>query len=474
MNGADLQSRTTIATDARSSTPTPTPTDVQPSRSRLAAMFVLGTVSLSALGGGVYLVTHPTAAMPLGHLAGTPFTTWLLPGLALVLVNGAVPLAALVATWQRRWWAEAAQVGAGLLLLAWLVVQIPVVGYETRFQIPYTALAVSLLVLNRRSMSDAGTRLGYALIALGIGVATSAVLGPLVLGSLAYRTSPTSLNQIVGADAVGLAVVAPSSILAGLLVLQRRPGAPYLGLAPAIFAAYTYTQLIVGNEYLDRPGNVEVFFPLLLAVFVLAVWVAIAAWRASIRHPLKHPSRTTDRISGLALLGIATFVVVGLHLPSYLDALSDVPGNAGYLSSPTAFWLVKFMDLGIVVPAAVAVGVGMLRHRPWALRPMLAIVGGYALLGASVAGMAIVMYVTDDPDGSLAMVVSSAVAALMMIWLATYLYRTVLPAPGTRRGEGATIEAGSPAGGLQVSGTAVEDEQAFRRAGLGGDVPRGG
>ncbi|MGA5305870.1 hypothetical protein ACPCHT_38665 [Nucisporomicrobium flavum] len=48
------------------------------------------------------------------------------------------------------------------------------------------------------------------------------------------------------------------------------------------------------------------------------------------------------------LLAIAAFVVVGLHLPSFAGAMRDHPAAVQYLSNPTAFWLVRFMDLGIV------------------------------------------------------------------------------------------------------------------------------
>lgn len=275
-------------------------------------------------------------------------------------------------------------------------------------------------------MRNPNTLLGAGLIGLGAGVAVCALLGPFVLDVIAYRTSDTSLHQIVGSDAASLLLVAPVSILLGVLVLAGHPGAPMLGLAPAVFAAYTYTQLILGNEYGDQPGNVERFFPLLLGVFVLAVAVAIGAWTASSSGPLPETSPRADHVAGVLLLVIAGFVVVGLHLPTYLDALSASSSNVGLTSSPTAFWLVKFMDLGLVAPAATVVGVGMLRRRGWARRPMFALVGGYALLGASVAAMAITMYATDDPDASLAMVVATCVAATLMVALAGYLYRPLL------------------------------------------------
>lgn len=279
--------------------------------------------------------------------------------------------------------------------------------------------------------------LGAGLIVLGAGVAGCAILGPLVLDVIAYRTSPTALNQIIGADAVALFLVAPVSVAVGVLVLIGRPGAALLGLAPAGFAAYTYTQLAVGNEYGEVPGNVERFFPLLSGVFVLAVAVAVVAWEESSADRLPPMSPRVGRVAGLVLLGIAAFVVLGLHVPTYLDAVSGDPSNIGFLTSPTAFWLVKFMDLGIITPIALVVGTGMLRGSPWARRPMYALVGGYALLGASVAAMALTMYVSDDPDASLGMVGASTAAALGVLALAAYLYRPLLrqlrPLPTPKR-----------------------------------------
>jgi hypothetical protein len=205
-----------------------------------------------------------------------------------------------------------------------------------------------------------------------------------------------------------------------------------LGLAPAVFAAYTYAQLAVGNEWSQRPGNVERFFPLLVAVFVLAAAVAIGAWSVSVREPLPPATSHENGVVGGALLGIAAFVAIALHLPTYLDALSSLPTNVGYLETPTAFWLVKFMDLGIVTPAAVAVGIGTLGRRPWARRPLFALVGGYALLGVSVAAMAVTMTLTDDPDASVGTVVGSLAAAAAVLAVAGFLYRALFRRGGVK------------------------------------------
>jgi hypothetical protein len=175
---------------------------------------------------------------------------------------------------------------------------------------------------------------------------------------------------------------------------------PVIALAPGLWAVYMYAQLIVGQEYLRYPGNNERFLPLLLAVFVLGEVVTVLAWRAARHHLLPAPRRL-ERTAGVVLLVLAAFLVIGLHLPSLVDALRDQPTRLEYLSSPTAFWIVKLMDLGIIVPAAVAIGIGLLRHAEWARRPAYALLGAYSLLAAAVAGMALVMWLNGDPDGSL-------------------------------------------------------------------------
>jgi hypothetical protein len=276
------------------------------------------------------------------------------------------------------------------------------------------------------------------LVLLAAAVAVVVVLGPLVFDVLRYRTSPTSMNQIIGGDAAALIVVVPVTVAVGLLAIRRHPAAPVLALAPSIFVVYTYTALIVGNEYLRLPGNVERFFPLLLGIFILAGAIALRAWNSIPAAQLPATSARTDRVAGVLLLIIAAFVVLGLHLPTYLDAMRDHPTAVQYLSSPTPFWLVKLMDLGIVVPAAVAIGIGALRHRPWARKPVYAILGAYTLIGASVAGMAIMMGLRHDPDASTATLVGMTSVAAMLAAVTWYVYRPLFRRVRARPGPSAS------------------------------------
>jgi hypothetical protein len=269
--------------------------------------------------------------------------------------------------------------------------------------------------------------LSASLTALAAGMAAVSLLGPVGAGLLRHRTSSTTLHQLVGADAATLAVVVPLTLVAAVLAARAHRAAPVLACGVAVFALYTYAQVVVGQEYLRLPGNVELFFPLLLAVFVLGEAVLVLAVR---QLPAGAPgtSRRLERTAGVVLLLVAAFLVAGLHLPSMLTAWRDPAALTEYASSPTPFWLVKLMDLGIVVPAAVAIGVGLLRQAEAARRAAPVLLTGYTCLGASVAAMGLVMVATGDPDASVGLSAGFGVFAAVLAVLTALLYRPLLAA----------------------------------------------
>jgi hypothetical protein len=191
----------------------------------------------------------------------------------------------------------------------------------------------------------------------------------------------------------------------------------------SVFVVYTYAQLIVGEEYLRLPGNNERYFPLLLGGFILAGGTAVAAWRGLDPAALPPVPARLGRTFAVVLAVVAAYLMVGLHLPSLVDALRDVPTRTEYVSSPTPFWLVKLMDLGIVVPVAAVTALGLWRRSARALAPAYAVIGGFTLLAASVTGMALTMYLRSDPGASLATVGVFALFTLTFAGLAATLYR---------------------------------------------------
>jgi hypothetical protein len=121
----------------------------------------------------------------------------------------------------------------------------------------------------------------------------------------------------------------------------------------------------------------------------------------------------------------ALFLVLGLHLPTLLAVWGSSPTEE-YLADPGLFWIVKLMDLGIIVPVMAGVAIGLARGRPWAHKAKYAVVGWFALLGSSVAGMAIVMQLTGAPGASVGLVFGFGLIAIAGLALAFALYRPLL------------------------------------------------
>lgn len=265
--------------------------------------------------------------------------------------------------------------------------------------------------------------LAVGLFLLGIGAALVALLGPLVAEVIEYHASEGAVNQVVGGDVAALLLVAPVSIVAGILVWRGHVAGPVLALGPAFYGLYMYSQLALGGDVFRYPGNSERFFLLYVGLFILAGAIAIGAWRVIDVWKLTPTSKRLSRVFGWFLLVVAAFLVVGLHLPGLVDAWSNQPTATEYLADPVVFWLVKFMDLAVVVPALVVVGVGVLGDAAWVAKAKYAAAGWAALLGSSVAGMAIVMQATGDPAAELAITVVFSVFALIALALAVLVYR---------------------------------------------------
>ena len=282
---------------------------------------------------------------------------------------------------------------------------------------------------NQVKRTDPGVRehgrdaaLTIILVALAVGMEATATLGPLVLGWMTYRTSPTTLNQLEGSDAAVLFVVAPLTLVVAALASRGHRAAPALSAGIGLFALYTYAQVVIGQEYLRLPGNVERYFPLLLAVFVLAEAAVVLGLRAT-PPDVPAPSPRVRRAGASALLLVAVFLTVGQHLRPMLTAWSNPQALTEYASSPTPFWLVKLMDLGVVVPAAVIAGVGLSRGTRWALRVAYLMLTAYTCLGISVTAMALRMAVRHDPDASLGLTVGFALFAVAFATVSALLYR---------------------------------------------------
>lgn len=98
------------------------------------------------LGGGQFLLAPSGRLVGLSTaaLAGSPFRSFLLPGLILFVVLGFVPLAVAVGLYRGRRWGPAAAFAVAVALAVWVAVEGFVIGFGERLQYPNVAQAVAM------------------------------------------------------------------------------------------------------------------------------------------------------------------------------------------------------------------------------------------------------------------------------------------------------------------------------------------
>jgi len=127
-------------------------------------MLLLLFQGISATPSGLLLVLDPTGGwmqMPLSMLEGTPFSTYLIPGLILSIVLGLgafFVLGCLVFlpdwSWAERLnpvksqhWVWTASAAFGLALMTWIVVQVFMIGLDAWLHPMYFGLGLAILLL---------------------------------------------------------------------------------------------------------------------------------------------------------------------------------------------------------------------------------------------------------------------------------------------------------------------------------------
>lgn len=113
----------------------------------LLGALVLGTTAVPS--GGLLLADPSGATMGLEQewLAGTPFGSYLVPGLALFAVLGGGSFVVLYGVLRRRTWAWPAATLLGVALVAWITTQVALLRMFHVLQVIYGLLGLALLAL---------------------------------------------------------------------------------------------------------------------------------------------------------------------------------------------------------------------------------------------------------------------------------------------------------------------------------------
>lgn len=122
-------------------------------KTRIAVAVLDGFAALSAVFGGLMVVTGWPYQFPASWLQGTPFTDYLVPGLVLGLVVGG---SATVATWLTAQGSPAgayASMAAGVIMMGWIGGEILILARFTWLQPFYFVVGLTIALLGLRLTS---------------------------------------------------------------------------------------------------------------------------------------------------------------------------------------------------------------------------------------------------------------------------------------------------------------------------------
>jgi hypothetical protein len=120
---------------------------------RIALVVLEILMGLAAVGGGLALVVTngQVIEMPVELLEGSPFRSYFIPGLVLLVV-GITNLASSAAVLRRHRWGAPASMVVGIMWMGWFVVQVAVVGFVSWQQPVYFAAGLLIILLAAPSL----------------------------------------------------------------------------------------------------------------------------------------------------------------------------------------------------------------------------------------------------------------------------------------------------------------------------------
>ena len=114
-------------------------------RGVLIALLIFG--ALSSFGGAVFAIAFNGAGVPREYLAGSPFDSFLVPGLILGVIVGGTQLGATMALLTRHRWSLLVSAIAGFGMIIWIFVELAIILAYSFLQTLYFGLGTLELIL---------------------------------------------------------------------------------------------------------------------------------------------------------------------------------------------------------------------------------------------------------------------------------------------------------------------------------------
>ena len=106
-----------------------------------------------AFAGSYGMLSTPHGGvLDVALLDGSPFDSFIIPGITLLVTSGLFPVVVVVGALRRASWASLGHLAVGIVLLGWIAAQLMFIGYVSWMQpvfFAYGVLVVALALLGR-------------------------------------------------------------------------------------------------------------------------------------------------------------------------------------------------------------------------------------------------------------------------------------------------------------------------------------
>jgi len=239
-----------------------------------------------------------------------------------------------------------------------------------------------------------------------------AILGPLGFGLMEHRTSQSAVYQTMGQDLVGVLLMTPLLLTGGLLQLMKREDSKYFLILTPITLIYTGLSYGIGQEWSNAAysGNIENYFGLFVMLIIGGLILGVSS--LSMFNEKDAPEFNTRSLYVYAgLMAIFLLFFAMMWSSEVFEVLTTGNTSSGsYASTPTVFWVIRYLDLGITIPLGY-MALYLLITRPKQAYPLILLFFGFFItMGTAVNAMAVVQVLSGDPE------VAGAAAAGLVIF----------------------------------------------------------
>jgi hypothetical protein len=244
--------------------------------------------------------------------------------------------------------------------------------------------------------------IGITAIICAASLILTAFLGPIGQEIIQYRTSQSGTWQIAGQDLANLLLITPILLIGGILCLARKKSSKYLLILTPITLMYTGLSIGIGQEWSNPAysGNVEDYWWLfgILIIGGLILLLGSLSMFTEADSPDFKPRGLRIYVR-LMIIFFLLFAVMWISQIQQVTNTGDLV-DGSYKAAPTAFWTIRYLDLGISIPLGFLALFLMLSKPKKAYSILLLFFGFFITIGTAVDMMAIVQVLNGDIEAA--------------------------------------------------------------------------